>query len=79
MTELETLKLRWAAKTREPMPEHIEVLPIQFVRSAVEKTERGEAFFVPRAKPEEWRSVLREECSIADWDRQDDKNGNAYG
>ena len=72
--ELEALKARWLAKTGEDMPDEIASLPLERIRKAVTWCEAGITVGVPKAlTPAEV-----DESSLMDWDRQDDKNGNAY-
>ena len=76
MSEIQKLHLRWHKKTGEDMPVDIAKLPLDRIRRAVELTEKGITVAVPKyslppAEPDE--------DSMMDWDRQDDKKGNAYG
>jgi hypothetical protein len=74
LMELEALKARWLAKTGEDMPDEIASLPLERIRKAVTWREAGIVVGVPKAlTPAEV-----DESSLMDWDRQDDKNGNAY-
>ena len=74
--ELTKLLDRWQEKTGEPMPCSILRLPIDRIRRAVELTEAGVTVFVPF---ENVTVPADNSDSMADWDRQDCKNGNAYG
>jgi hypothetical protein len=73
--ELEALKARWLVKTGEEMPDEIASLPMERIRKAVTWREAGVMVGVPKAL----EPVEEDESSMVDWDRQDQKNGNAYG
>jgi hypothetical protein len=73
--ELEALKARWLVKTGEEMPDEIASLPMERIRKAVTWCEAGVMVGVPKAL----EPVEEDESSMVDWDRQDQKNGNAYG
>jgi hypothetical protein len=60
--------------TGKELPEHIQNLPLDGVRRAICAARNGIVFGEP--KPTE-KPV--DESSMMDWDRQDQKNGNAYG
>jgi hypothetical protein len=76
LTEFQKLRDRWEAKTGEQMPESITALPLETIRRAVELTEMGYTvgLHTPKESPPE-----EQPSSLTDWDRQDFKNGNAYG
>ena len=74
--ELEELKERWQIKTGETMPDNIASQSLDLVRKAVKYCEAG--FTVGIAHIFEPATEEVEE-SMMDWDRQDQKNGNAYG
>ena len=76
VSEIQKLHLRWHKKTGEDMPLDIAKLPLDRIRRAVELTEKGITVAVPKYSPQPAETV---EESMMDWDRQDDKNGNAYG
>ena len=73
---LDSLKARWKQKTGEEMPEDIASQPLMIVAKAVRLCEAG--FTVAVGKHVE-PTVEVVEDSLMDWDRQDQKNGNAYG
>jgi len=75
MTEIQQLHLRWHNKTGEDMPLDIAKLSLDRIRRAVELTEKGITVAVPKYSPPPAETV---EESMMDWDRQDDKNGNAF-
>lgn len=75
MAELEELQSTWMDVTGEPMPAEIAGQPIELVRKAVKWRKCGVTVAVPRLRP---MGCEQEESSMQDWDRQDDKNGNAY-
>jgi hypothetical protein len=70
----DNLKARWLAKTGEPMPPEILLLPLKKICKAVLLVEAGFTVAVPKGAT---RTEEVEE-SMMDWDRQDQKNGNAY-
>lgn len=74
--ELETLKEQWLEADGNPMPEDIASQPLEMVRKAVRWRKAG--ITVAVGKPVEPTTEVVEE-SLMDWDRQDMKNGNAYG
>ena len=76
MTELEKLQTRWLAKVGDIMPDAITQLPVEKVRFAVSLVEDGATVVVPK---EPSNIAADDSNSMADWDRQDDKNGNTYG
>jgi hypothetical protein len=79
--ELEELKERWQRKTGEPMPPEILLLPLKKICKAVLLVEAGVTVVIPKGATtvEEDIDRFRDESSILEWDRQDMKNGNAYG
>ena len=73
---LDSMKARWKQKTGEEMPDDIASLTVHQIMRAVELTEQGITVVVPKAV----EPVAADDGdSMADWDRQDEKNGNAYG
>ena len=77
MTELEKLQTRWLAKVGDIMPDAITQLPVEKVRFAVSLVEDGATVVVSKEPRHE--KLTDDSNSMADWDLQDDKNGNAYG
>jgi hypothetical protein len=75
MTEFQKLQARWEAKTGTPMPIEIGTMTLEKIRKAVALVEAGAVVGCHTQKPP---SVETQESSLQDWDRQDDKNGNAY-
>ena len=77
MNEHFDLHCRWAeADNGNPMPDDIASQSIKVIRKAVAWREKGITVVVTK----EPRHVAADDSnSMADWDRQDDKNGNAYG
>ena len=71
----DNLKARWLAKTGEPMPPEILLLPLKKICKAVLLVEAGFTVVIPKGAT----TVEEVEESMMDWDRQDQKNGNAYG
>jgi hypothetical protein len=71
----DNLKARWQIKTGEPMPPEILLLPLKKICKAVLLVEAGFTVAIPKGAT---RAEEAEE-SMMDWDRQDQKNGNAYG
>ena len=76
MTELEKLQTRWLVKVGDIMPDAITQLPVEKVRFAVSLVEDGATVVVSK---EPSNIAADDSNSMSDWDRQDDKNGNAYG
>ncbi len=74
-TERYELHRRWHAKTNEPMPDEIAELPLKKIKYAVEQVEAGAVVGIQKAP----RQVTVDESSLEEWDRQDEKNSNAYG
>ena len=70
--EHERLKNEWLEVAKGPMPEHIASMPPAKIRLAIDAAKRGVIYGPP--KPPE----VIDNSSLMDWDRQDDKNGNAY-
>jgi hypothetical protein len=70
----ERLKLcaEYSDLTGRELPEHIRNLPLNRLREALRQARTGVVFGEPK------QPKAAEDCSLADWDRQDDKNGNAY-
>ena len=62
----------YADITGRELPEQIRNLPLNRLRGAIEQARSGVVFGEPKPPKEEDTS------SLMDWDRQDDKNGNAY-
>lgn len=58
--------------TGRELPEHIRKLPLNRLREALRQARTGVVFGEPK------QPKAAEDSSLADWDRQDDKNGNAY-
>ena len=79
-TEFKKLRDRWQAKTGEQMPYEIARMPLDKIRTAVEMTERGDTVVVPKQSMTLNHDIDRfnEDSSLMDWDRQDEKNSNAY-
>jgi hypothetical protein len=76
MNELDTLKDVWRlVDDGNEMPDDIASQPIEIVRKAVHWRRQGIVCVI--AKDAVGATVADD--SISDWDRQDDKNGNAYG
>jgi hypothetical protein len=73
--ELEKLRARWLVKTGEEMPDEIASLPLDRIRKAVTWREAGVMVGVPKLLTQ----ADVDDSSMMDWDRQDQKNGNAYG
>ena len=76
MSEIQTLHRRWSkADDGNLMPEEIAAQSIELIRKAVGWREKGITVAVPKIT-----AMVAEvaEESLMDWDRQDDKNGNAY-
>jgi hypothetical protein len=74
--ELEELKAQWLETDGSPMPEDIASQPLEMVRKAVRWRKAGITVGVGKhVEP----TVEVVEDSLMDWDRQDQKNGNAYG
>jgi hypothetical protein len=71
----DNLRARWLAKTGEPMPQEILLLPLKTICKAVLLVEAGVTVVIPKGAT----TVEEVEESMMDWDRQDQKNGNAYG
>lgn len=63
--EIDELKERWREKTGETMPVEIQRLSIEKIRTAVERTIKGEIVFVPKVTH---REVLEDE-SMQAWDK----------
>jgi methyl coenzyme M reductase subunit D len=77
MNELETLKDVWRLiDNGNEMPDDIASQPIELVRKAVHWLRQGIVVAVAKEPTE---IVAKAADVIADWDRQDDKNSNAYG
>lgn len=76
MNELQQLHSEWHRITGEDMPQHIADLHIATIRRAVELRRKGITVGVLKPRPIE---VESDTSSLMDWDRQDEKNGNAYG
>jgi len=73
--DLETLKEQWLKADGSPMPDNIASQPLEMVRKAVRWRKAGITVAVGKhVEP----TVEVAEDSLMDWDRQDDKNGNAY-
>tara|TARA_R110000822_G_scaffold17178_6_gene57967 strand:+ start:1917 stop:2144 length:228 start_codon:yes stop_codon:yes gene_type:complete len=73
---IDSLKARWKQKTGEEMPDDIASLTVRQIMRAVELTELGITVVIPK---EPSNVAADDSVSMADWDRQDEKNGNAYG
>jgi hypothetical protein len=58
--------------TGKELPEHMRRIPLPSLERAIEQARSGVVFGEPKPPKEEDTS------SLMDWDRQDDKNGNAY-
>ena len=67
------LQAKYYELTGKALPEHIRRLPIDKLQLAIEQARAGVVFGEPKEPREENPS------SMMDWDRQDMKNGNAYG
>jgi hypothetical protein len=79
MNELETLKDVWRLiDNGNEMPDDIASQPIELVRKAVHWRRQG---IVCVIENDGVHHVAADDVtdSLADWDRQDCKNGNAYG
>ena len=74
-TERYELYRRWHAKMNEPMPDEIAELPLKKIKYAVEQVEAGAVVGIQKAPV----AVTPDDSSMEMWDRQDEKNGNAYG
>ncbi len=69
---VEQLKSEWLDTIGSPMPDRVAVLEIEKIKIALEMAKNGAVFGeLPSVKP-------TNDSSLMDWDRQDDKNGNAY-
>ena len=67
------LQAEYYELTGKALPEYIRRLPIDKLRLAIQQARAGVVFG-------EWKELREEDSgSLMDWDRQDDKNGNAYG
>ena len=75
MTEFQRLQARWEAKTGSEMPVEIGSMTLEKIRKAVALVEAGAVVGCHTPKPP---AIETQESSLEDWDRQDDKNGNAY-
>jgi hypothetical protein len=73
--DLEELKEQWLEADGNPMPDNIVSQPLEMVRKAVRWRKAG--ITVAVGKPVDLAGDVAEN-SLMDWDRQDDKNGNAY-
>jgi hypothetical protein len=73
--DLEELKEQWLEADGNPMPDDIASQPLEMIRKAVRWRKAG--ITVAVGKPAD-PTVEVAEDSLMDWDRQDDKNGNAY-
>ncbi len=60
--------------TGRDLPDHIKRLPLPRLEEAIRQARAGVIFGEP--KPRAGESLG--DCSLMDFDRQDDKNGNAY-
>ena len=60
--------------TGRELPEHIRKLPLSRLREALRQAREDGVIFGEPNTP-----APAETSSLMDWDRQDDKNGNAYG
>ena len=74
ITEYQELRERWLKADGKPLPQDIFHQPLELIRKAVAWREKGIVACV--SKPMTPTTV--DESSLMDWDRQDDKNGNAY-
>ena len=72
---LEELKEQWLEADGNPMPDNIVSQPLEMVRKAVRWRKAG--ITVAVGKPVDLAADVAED-SLMEWDRQDDKNGNAY-
>jgi hypothetical protein len=73
IAELLELCVEYVDLTGRELPEYIRHLPLDRLREALRQARTGVVFGelkLPKAA---------EKSSLQDWDRQDDKNGNAYG
>ena len=67
------LQAEYHELTGKALPNHICRLPIDKLRLAIQQARAGVVFG-------EWKEPREEDSSsLMDWDRQDDKNSNAYG
>jgi len=73
---LDSLKARWNKTTGEEMPDDIASLTVRQIMRAVELTEKGITVVIPK---DPRKAAAEDSDSMPDWDRQDEKNGNAYG
>ena len=76
LTERLELCADYADLTGRELPEYIRKLPLNRLREALRQARAGVVFGelkLPKL------SKAAEDSSLQDWDRQDDKNGNAYG
>jgi hypothetical protein len=58
--------------TGQELPKYIQTMPLDAVRRAICAARNGVIFGEPKTPKTE------DESSLMDWDRQDEKNGNAY-
>jgi len=74
--ELLRLKAEWLEIVKTPMPEHIASMSFEKIRFVIDAAKDGVIYGPLKTTA---KTPLTDDSSLMDWDRQDMKNGNAYG